>query len=195
MNESTLTFGNVEISRPRTTLIALMLCLSMLTGCWFQAAWLQTALNDLPVLISMAQAILQIVALTGGTATPQEVASINQIGQVATAGLTAINNLYKSYSSANAATTITEIRAAGAALTANLSSLLAAAQIKDAALLAKVTAAVNLIVATVNTVISLLPASTSSADMKAAKARAKTASVPKPADLKAQWQQQVGFAL
>lgn len=199
---NTLTFPRfgIAIDKPGSTLLALVLAATMiLTGCWFNPAWVQDALNDLPVLIQMAEAILEIVSVTktGTAPSPGEVAAINQIGAVATQGLTAIQNLYKSYTSANSTTTIADIQAAGAALVANLQSLLAAAQIKDPALLARVTSAVMLIVSTVNTVIGLLPASPSAADMRAAKAKAKSGAtaVPKPADLRAAWQSQVGFAL
>jgi hypothetical protein len=192
-------FG-LAIDHPKKTALALVLAVCMAcTGCWFNPAWLQDALNDLPVLVQMAQAILEIVAVTKTDAPPSatDIAAINQIGYVATQGLTAIQNLCKSYTSANSTTTIADIRAAGAALVANLNTLLSSAQIKDPALLVRVSTAVNLIVTTVNTIIGLLPASPSAADMKAAKARATSGAtkLPKPADLRAMWQQEVGFAL
>ena len=197
---NTLTFPRfgISIDKPGSTILALILVATMaLTGCWFNPAWIQDALNDLPVLIQMAEAILQIVSVTktGSPASVGDIAAINQIGTVATQGLTAIQNLYKSYQSANSTTTIADIQAAGAALVANLQSLLQAAQIKDPVLLARVTSAVNLIVSTVNTIIGLLPASTSSADMKTAKQKAASAPIPKAADLRAAWLNQVGFAL
>ena len=199
MKTLTLSHLGIAIDRPGKTMLALLLsCVMLFSGCWFKAVWLQDALNDLPVLIQMAQAILQIISITktDGVPNSSDVAAINNIGNVATEGLTAIQDLYKSYTSANSTTTIADIRAAGNALTTNLEALLQAAQIKNPALLARVTSAVNLIVSTVDTIISLLPASASSADMKAAKVRAAASvTVPKPADLRAAWLSQVGFAL
>jgi len=184
------------MTKTRSASIAVILCITMLfSGC--NAAWIQDALNDLPVLVQMALSIAQIIAVTktGTPASAQEIAAINQISSVATQGLTAIEALYKSYTSANSTTTIADIQAAGAALVANLNGLLQAAQIKDPALLARVTSAVGLIVSTVNTILSLLPKSSSPADLKAAKRLGSPAGLPKPADLRAMWQSQVGFAL
>jgi len=189
---------NIKIDKPGTTLCALILASTMLlTSCWFNPAWLSTALADLPVLVEMAQAIAQIVAVTSTTnpATPQEVAAINQIGSVATQGLTAIDNLYLSYSKADPTTTITQIQTAGEALIVNLQQLLAAAQIKDPALLGRVTAAVQLIIGSLHTFLDLLPHVVTKSSLKAAAKAASTANLPKPKDLRQMWQQQVGFAL
>lgn len=188
----------VAIDKPKTTLLALALaCVMAITGCWFNPAWLQDALNDLPVLVQMALSIAQIIAVTKSGTAPSsaEIAAINQISSVADQGLLAIQALYKSYTSANSTTTIADIKAAGNALVTNLNQLLQAAQIKDTALLARVTSAVNLIVSTVNTILGLLPASASASDVRLANRTAKSTTVPKPDDLRTAWQQQVGFAL
>lgn len=174
----------------RTSALALILAAVMAcSGCWFKAQWINTALQDLPVLIQMAESISSIVALTGQSqaSSAQTINAIQNIGIVATDGLKAIQSLYNSYSSANATTTIQQIQAAGAALTSNLQQLLQAAQIKDPTLLARVTAAVNLIASTVNIFIGLIPTTKSGAKVNAV--------VPKPADLRQAWAATVGTPL
>lgn len=174
----------------RTSALALLLAGVMAcTGCWVKASWINTALQDLPVLIQMAESISSIVSLTAtsasGTPNPQQLAAIQEIGTVATNGLQAIQAMYQSYSSANATTVVQEIQAAGSALTNNLQQLLAAAQIKDPMLLSKITAAVNLIVSTVSLFIGLIPS--------LAKGAAKVKPVvPKPDDLRQRWAATVG---
>lgn len=175
----------------RTSLIALLLCFVMMwTAC--SPAWINTALTDLAVLIPMAQSIASLIALTQGNTppSPQEIYAINQIGKVASDGLKAIQALYNSYTAANATTVIAEIQAGGAALIVNLQQLLAAAQIKNPNLLARVTAAVGIIVNTLNAFLTLLPQA--QAKMARRAARALAAKLPTPADLRQQWSQQVG---
>lgn len=189
-----------EVTNPMKTVLALILASVMLvTGCWTTAQWLQIAINDLPVLIQMALSIAQIVGtVTGNPPNPPsdaEVAAINKIGNIANQGLTEIQALYDSYTSANATTVIPKIKAAGAALVANLQQLLTAAQIKNPALRARVTAAVDLIVSTLNTVIALLPQTVTNASMKAANKAAKAAKIPTSTELRQAWLDKVGFAL
>lgn len=178
----------------RHSIIAMILCLVMITtGC--TAAWITTALADIAVLIPMAQSIASLVALTQGNDPPsqQEIDAINNIGATAENGLKALQAYYNSYTSANAATTIAKIQAGGAALIINLNQLLAAAQIKNPALLAKVKAAVAIIVNTVNVFMGLLPFTQPSMSRKAAKALAQN--LPTPESLKQQWQEKVGVPI
>lgn len=187
----------VQGVKSSTSILAGVLILCMvLTGC--SAAWVQTALNDLPVLIQMATSIASLVAVVKTAQPPsqQELYAIQNIGNVGTNGLKAILALYQSYKSANATTTIADIEAACTALNSNLQQLLAAAQIKDPALLARVTAAVTLITSTVNTFVALIPG-TPVKMSRAAKAslKARAAGVPTPDGLRQMWLQQVGFPL
>lgn len=178
----------------KTASISVVLCCTMvLSGCWFKASWIQTALSDLPVLIQMAGSIMSLVALTktGNAPSQQELAAIQQISTVAMNGLQAIQALYNSYTNSNATTTVQEIQAACQALVSNLQQLLTAAQIKDPALLNRISAAVGLIDSTVNTFLALLPkAATSRVEAKAINAK-----LPKPKDLRTAWLQQVGTPL
>lgn len=181
----------------RTSILACVLAFVMvLSGC--NAAWVQTALNDLPVLIQMATSIASLVAVVKTAQPPsqQELYAIQNIGVQGTNGLKVIQALYNSYKSANSTTTLADIQAACTALNSNLAQLLTTAQIKDQALLARVTAAVMLITSTVNTFASLIPATPTSLSRgarRALKVRAET--VPSPAMLRQMWAQQVGFPL
>lgn len=180
----------LRVSATALVLTAVML----LSACWFKPQWIQTAEQDLPVLVQMAESIATIIALTQTPQAPsqQTVYAIQHIGDVATQGLKAIQALYNSYKSGNATTTIQEIEAAGQALTANLQQLLAAAQIKDDALLKRVAAAVDLIVSTVNTILSLIP--TPAVSAKARKVVVKSA-LPTAKDLRSDWAARVGTPL
>lgn len=175
----------------RVSATALVLSFVMaLSACWFKAQWITTAEQDLPILINMAESIASLIALTKTVQTPTaaEVAAIQHIGDVATQGLQAIYASYQSYTSANATTTIAEIQAACGALTANLKDLLAAAQIKDQNLLNRVTAAVTIIVSTVQTFLSLVPLKASARKLS----KSAAAALPTPSALKQAWADQVG---
>lgn len=179
----------------RVSATALILATVMtLSACWFKAQWITTAEQDLPILINMAESIASLIALTKTVQTPtaSEVAAIQHIGDVATQGLQAIYASYQSYTSANATTTIAQIQAACGALTANLKDLLAAAQIKDQMLLNRVTAAVTIIVSTVETFLSLVPQSKALAKRVS---KAALSALPSPSALKQAWAVQVGTPL
>ena len=146
------------------------------------------------MIISMAESIASLIALTKTvqTPSPSEVAAIQHLGDVATQGLQAIQTAYQDYTSKNATTTIAQIQAGGAALVENLNQLLAAAQIKDQFLLNRVTAAVQLIVSTLNTFLALVPLSGAK---KAKLNKSAAAALPSASTLRQMWADQVGTPL
>ena len=76
--------------------------------------------------------------------------------------------------------------------TQNLPALLQAAHISDPALSTRITAAVNLILTTVNSFAALIPQpASSSAALGVARVARPKAVVPQPSDLKKQWNLQV----
>ena len=180
----------------RTCAIALILvATTTLSACWFKPQWIAIAEQDLPVIISMAESIASLIALTKTVQapSPSEVAAIQHIGDVATQGLQAIQTAYQDYTSKNATTTIAQIQAGGAALVENLNQLLAAAQIKDQFLLNRVTAAVQLIVSTLNTFLALVPQVAGAKKAKLNKSAA--AAMPSASTLRQMWADQVGTPL
>jgi hypothetical protein len=182
--ENVMTWSGMEITFPKRTILASVLAVVMaFTAC--TASWVNVALADMPVILQIALSIAQLVGAVGGTASPAELAAITAISNEGSKDLTLLQTLYNEYKANPNATTLASIQSTIATIQKNLPALLAAAHIKDTDLLARVTAAVNLIIVTVNSFAALLPVSSSS--MKASRRAAKATEVPTPASLKANW--------
>src|ERR1700674_4475698 len=175
----------------RSVLASLLICVVLLTGC--TSSWVSTALADLPVLVSMAESIIQLLGVVTNKTTAQEAYAIQHIGDVAKQGLTAIDNLYKSYKSNPDSGTLQKITSACDALQVNLQELLTAAQVKDPVLRGRGSAAVAIIVTTVGTFELLIPKAGMS--HKQVRAAIAASSLPTPTQLKAAWLDQVGLAV
>ncbi len=176
-------------SRPKTILL-LLLCISILAaGC--NADWISVALADLPVVLQMALNIgnLPHAFQTGQQLSPAEVAAIQNISDEASRDLNLLKSLCDDYKTNPKDSTIQQIGRTIADLNQNLPVLLASAHIKDGALSAGITAAVTLILNTVNSFAALIP---NSSDHSAAKAERRNATAPvHPRELKKQWNTQV----
>lgn len=175
--------------RPKT-LFMMLLCLSLIaTGC--TAQWIKVALADLPVLAQMALNIGGLVTTleSGKPLSSSDAAAIQSVSNQAARDLQLLQTLYNEYQTAPSASTIQKIQNAISELDQNLPALLQATHVSDSVLSARVTAAVNLIVTTVNSFAALIPQPTGPATAKAIPH--KTATVPHPADLKRQWNEQV----
>jgi hypothetical protein len=171
------------------TLLVILLSLSLLAiGC--SAQWISVALADLPVLVQMALNVGSVVTTleTGQQLSSAEAAAIQNISKEAGKDLTLLQTLYNQYKANPTDGTIQKIQSAIADLNQNLPALLQAAHISDPALSVRISAAVNLILNTVNAFASLIPQT--SAPVTAQVALQKTA-IPHPTDLKKQWNQQV----
>jgi hypothetical protein len=172
-----------------TIIFGLLLCILLLaTGC--SANWISVALEDLPVLTQMALNIgsLATTLQSGQQLTPAEAAAIQNISAQASKDLNLVQALYTEYKQSPNPATVQKIQAAITDINQNLPALLQAAHIGNAALSAKISAAVNLILTTVDSFALLIPAN---ASQGAVQASAQKSALPHAADLKKQWNQQI----
>jgi hypothetical protein len=178
-----MTLQSIAHSKSKS-LLALVLAVSIATtGC--SAQWINIALQDLPVLTQMA---LNIATLAGTFSRQQntaDLAVIQNISSQASRDLNLLLTLYNEYKANPNATTIGKIQAAVNAINQHLPTLLESAHIANPLLTARVTAAVNLILATVNNFAALIPSSGQ------VRARKTVGPLPTTSDLKRQWNQQV----
>lgn len=164
--------------------IAILLCCTMV-AC--TANWITTALNDLPVLIQIATNIAGLVAtVQGQTMSPAEIQTINSISAQAQQDLTLIQTLYNDYKANPSASKLQAIQNAIADADKNLPALLTAAHISNPMLVQRITAAVDLILTTIDTFATLIPAPapTATASRRAAVQGNKP---PSPKQLRAAW--------
>jgi hypothetical protein len=174
-------------------LIALVLAITIAaTGC--SAQWINIALQDLPVLTRMALNVATLVTAlaTGKQASTGDVAVVQNISAQASRDLNLLQTLYGEYKANPNSTTLQKIQNVISDLNQNLPTLLASAHISNPTLTARVTAAVNLILTTVNSFASLMP-QTAPLTARRAPVTAQKLSAPLPhaKDLKNQWNQQV----
>ena len=175
-------------SRSKAALVVLLSLVLFATGC--SAGWISVALADLPVLVQMALNVGTVVTTleSGKQLSSAEAVAIQNISAEAARDLNLLQTLYNQYKAAPSASTIQKIQSAIADMNRNLPALLQAAHVSDAALSARITAAVNLILTTVNSFATLLPQA--APPVRAQVAHARTG-VPHAEDLKRQWNQQV----
>jgi hypothetical protein len=171
-------------------ILAVVLALALAaTGC--TAQWISVALADLPVLTQMALNIAALVATleSGKQLSAAESAAIQNISAEAGKDLTLMQTLYNQYRANPDNGTLQKIENVIGDINQNLQALLQGAHVNDAALSARVTAAVNLILTTVNSFAQLIPQTAApAASARAARAKIK---IPEAKDLKTQWNQQV----
>ena len=158
------------------------------TGC--SARWISVALADLPVLTQMALNLAALVATlqTGKQLSPGEAVAIQNISAEAGKDLTLLQSLYNQYKANPSADTLQKIESLIQNTTQSLPALLQAAHVNDPALSARITAAVNLVLTTVNSFAALIPRpSSSSVPVAMSRTDRQNAVVPQPMDLKKQW--------
>ena len=124
---------------------------------------------------------------SGKQLNPAEAAAIQTISAEASKDLTLLQSLYSSYKANPSPDTLQKIQTVIQGINQNLPALLQAAHISDAALSARITAAVNLIVTTVGTFAALIPQPAAAAP----KTARQNPVIPRPKDLKKQWNQLV----
>src|SRR6185437_8079671 len=137
--------------------LALVLAIAIATtGC--SAEWIKVALQDLPVLTQMALNIATLVTSlsSGQQASAADVAVIQNISAQASRDLNLLQVLYNEYKATPSATTLQKIQSAISDLNQNLPALLQSGHISNPTLSARITAAVNLILTTVNSFASLM---------------------------------------
>jgi hypothetical protein len=164
--------------------LAVVLCVAMAaTGC--TAQWIGVALADLPVLTQMALNIATLVTTMqkGQTVNPAEAAAIQNVSAEASRELNLLQTLYQQYKANPDASTLQKMQDCITELSRRLPQQLQAAHISDPALAVRVTAAVNLIVSTVESFAALMPA--------AKPVAARRIAIPRVRELKSRWNQQV----
>jgi len=167
--------------------LALVLAIAIAaTGC--SAQWINIALQDLPVLTQMALNIATLVSAlaSGQQASTADIAVIQNISAQASRDLNLLQTLYGEYKANPSATTLQKIQNAIADLNQNLPTLLQSAHVSNPTLSARITAAVNLILTTVNSFAALMPQSSAATSRKVPPHSLLYAN-----DLKKQWNQQV----
>ena len=168
-------------------ILALVMAIAIAaTGC--SAQWINVALQDLPVLTQMALNIATLVSVlaSGQQASTADVAIIQNISAQASRDLNLLETLYNDYKASPSTTTIQKIQTTIADLNQNLPSLLQSAHISNPTLSARITAAVNLILTTVNSFAAMMP---QKLPLTARKGPA--APLLRAGDLRKQWNQQV----
>jgi len=176
----------MKINSKSKPILALVLAIAIAaTGC--SAQWINIALQDLPVLTQMALNIATLVTTlaSGQQASAGDVAVIQNISAQASRDLNLLQTLYSEYKASPNATTLQKIQGAISDLNQNLPAVLQSAHISNPTLSARITAAVNLILTTVNSFAALMPQTSMPTSRKAQAAPLLHAN-----DLKKQWNQQ-----
>jgi hypothetical protein len=166
---------------------ALVLAIALASaGCSTQ--WINIALQDLPVLTQMALNLANLVSVlaSGKQASAAETAVIQNISVQASRDLNLLQSLCADYKSSRSSATLQKIQEVTADLNRNVPALLQSAHIANPVLSARVAAAVNLILSTVNSLASLMPQ-----NAPATSRIAEQAQLPSASELKRQWNQQV----
>jgi hypothetical protein len=151
-----------------------------------------TVLSDTDLLLQTGNVVCSTIAVI----TPADAAACQAVANVGIGGIQAIQAAYDAYKASGAASNLAKLQAALAAIQKDLPQELAAAHIVDPATVAVVTAWVNLVISTVNTIISLVPElqvghpPASAATVKA-RAAVVAAGFPTPESLKARWDKEV----
>ena len=169
------------------TILTLALAIALAaTGC--SAQWINTALQDLPVLTQMALNIATLVSTlaAGQQASAADNAVIQNISAQASRDLNLLQTLYNEYKASPSPTTLQKLQTAIADLNQNLPTMLQSAHISNPTVSARIAAAVNLILTTVNSFAALMPQASPAAARKAS-----STTLLHAKDLKKQWNQQV----
>ncbi len=176
----------MKLNSESKSLLALVLAITIATtGC--SAQWINIALQDLPVLTQMALNIATLVSAlaSGQQANSGDVAVVQNISAQASRDLNLLQSLYAEYKADPSATTLQKIQNAISDLNQNLPALLESAHLSNSSLAARITAAVNLILTTVNNFAALMPQSSPTTSQRLLIAP------PNAKQLKQQWNQQI----
>ena len=163
---------------------------TLMEGC--STTWIQTLNNDMPTIISIANSVLQVVAISTGNGAIAAAAApeVNLITKAIQTGLTTLQQMVNDYNANPNADLMSKIYTALNDLLANLSALLPASGIKNVQLQTTITSVVAIVVTILQSIKLLLPPSAAPASMKAGHtaAQQKVAAVKatlKPSDAKA----------
>lgn len=149
------------------------------------SAWLDTIGKYLPTALQLAKAIIPLISLFGAGADQSDQDAVTKIGNEAVNDFELLQKAYNDYKANPSPDTKTTIENALASVTTNLPQLLDAAHIKNATLLAKVTAAVNMVLTVADIMIAQIPVE--NPQLAARKAKAKSVQKLSPEELKMKW--------
>lgn len=144
----------------RTALVAVVLCVTLTwTAC--STAWIGEAEQIVAALIpGIANLVTLVATLSGKNVSAADMQTIQSAGAQAGADLQLMQSLITQYQKADAAAQpglLSQIQVAMNAVQANLSGLLPALHIKDAATQAKITAVIGILLSEVESVAAVVP--------------------------------------
>jgi hypothetical protein len=153
-------FLNSPVVKRFGLLLFLVSSLIMITGC--TTDWVTQAVNIINVVVPAIGQILGLIMAFGGTfVTQAEVDMVNKITTEATKDLqTVVKPLLDQYNAATAAAKpgiIAKLQAAIQVIITNIASILPALHITNAALQAKIEMAIGFLLATLQSLLSVLP--------------------------------------
>lgn len=153
-----------------------------MTGC--STSWINTALQDLPVLVQIATSILSIVSAAQGNGTlpAAEAAQITSISNQVKSDLQLVQSLVTQFQTTGSTTLLGQIDAALTSVQSNLQAILTAAHIGNVALQTTITTSISLALTVVVAIQSLVPVSPTPAP--AARVARVPMKPPKAADIK-----------
>jgi hypothetical protein len=133
------------------------------SGC--NSSWINTAINDIPVVLQIVTGVVSIVSIAqgGGGISPQMSATLQSGAAQATADLKQVQQLIASYQAAEATAKpgiLGQIDSLLTSTSGNLAGILAAAHIENQDTQVAITAAVTLALTTVAAIQSLIPPQT-----------------------------------
>lgn len=134
------------------------------------SSWIQIALNDLPTVLQIAIAIINIVGAAKGQVDPGVIATAQKLAAEVQTDLQTAQTLIQQYQSSPSSTLLQKINAALVAVNSNLSAILTALHINNSTLQATIAAAIGSAISIVTYLESLVPTPTvtAAAKMKAA---------------------------
>jgi hypothetical protein len=150
----------IKMSGIAVAAISIAPAVVVMDGC--DTSWVKTAIDDLPTIKAIINSILSIVSLGDPALTPAVSAAINLALAASNAALITLQALITDYNAAPSSSIIAKIDAALTDLQTNLSGVLAAAQIKNAALQATIATGIALAISVVSAISLLIPSSASS---------------------------------
>jgi hypothetical protein len=132
-------------------------------------------------------ASLVVTLQSGQQLSAADATAVQNISNEASKDLNLLQTLYNQYKASPDAGTLQKIQSTMAAINQNLPALLAAVHVSDPVEAARITAAVNLILTTVQSFAALMPATVNTSQ----KVAGRKLVIPNAKDLKKQWNQQV----
>jgi len=141
-------------------MLAVILCATMLwTAC--STSWIQEAEQIVSAMMpAVANIVALVAALEGSAVSPADLQTIQNAGSQAGADLQLIQSLITEYEKASAAAQpglLNQIQAALGVVQSDLTGLLPALHIKDAATQAKITAVIGIVISEVQSLAAILP--------------------------------------